>query len=126
MKTSEMVLDFLRKQGFCPEVDSDNGNIMFRYQMGGFLFVNNDEDEEFFQLIMPAICDVTEDNREMMLEIANKVNTSVKVVKVAVLGDEVWLFFESILDKSPEVGSIIARGLGILQNARQEFYKHMR
>jgi hypothetical protein len=126
MKTSEMVLDFLRKQGFCPEVDSDNGNIMFKYQMGGFLFVNNDEDEEFFQLIMPAICDVTEDNREMMLEIANKVNTSIKVVKVAVLGDEVWLFFESILDNSPEVGGIIARGLGILQNARQEFYKHMR
>ncbi len=126
MKTSEMVLDFLRKQGFCPEVDSDNGNIMFKYQMGGFLFVNNDEDEEFFQLIMPAICDVTEDNREMMLEIANKVNTSIKVVKVAVLGDEVWLFFESILDNSPEVGGIIARGLGILQNARQAFYKHMR
>ena len=126
MKTSEMVLDFLRKQGFCTEVDSDNGNIMFKYQMGGFLFVNNDEDEEFFQLIMPAICDVTEDNREMMLEIANKVNTSIKVVKVAVLGDEVWLFFESILDNSPEVGGIIARGLGILQNARQEFYKHMR
>ena len=47
MKTSEMVLDFLRKQGFCPEVD-ENGSIIFKYQMCTYLFINNDEDEEFF------------------------------------------------------------------------------
>ena len=50
-----MVLDFLRKQGFCPEVDENNGNILFKYQMAGFLYINNDEDQEFFQLIMPNI-----------------------------------------------------------------------
>lgn len=126
MKTSEMVLDFLRKQGFCPEVDSDNGNIMFKYQMATFLFVNNDEDEEFFQLIMPAICDVSEDNREIMLEAANKINRGIKVVKACIMGETVWLFFENLLDKSPEVGSIIERALNILHGARQQFYDHLR
>lgn len=42
-----MVLNFLKQQGFCPEVDPDNGNILFKFQMANFLFVNNDEDEEF-------------------------------------------------------------------------------
>lgn len=123
MKTTEMVMNFLKEQGFTPQVDEDNGNILFKYQMCTFIFFNNDEDEEFFQLAFPGIFDVTEDNREMVLEAANKVNSSMKVAKVIVPNDSVWVLFEVILDKSPEVGSIIERGLNILQHTRQEFYE---
>lgn len=28
-----MVLEFLREQGFCPDVDPDKGNIFFKYQI---------------------------------------------------------------------------------------------
>ena len=136
MKTSttEMVLDFLRKEGFCPDVQ-DNGDVVFKYQMSLFLYVNNSEDEEFFQLVMPAICDVTEDNREIMLEAVNKLtmahlreainklNFSMKVVKATIFNDEVWLFFENILDNSPEVGDIIRRALSTLQGARHKFHE---
>ena len=45
MKTSESVLEFLRTQGFCPEVD-EHGGIIFKYQMATFLFINNDEDTD--------------------------------------------------------------------------------
>ena len=124
MKTSttEMVLDFLRKEGFCPDVQ-DNGDVVFKYQMSLFLYVNNSEDEEFFQLVMPAICDVTEDNREIMLEAVNKLNFNMKVVKATIYNDEVWLFFENILDNSPEVGDIIRRALSTLQGARHKFHE---
>lgn len=124
MKTTEMVMDFLRKQGFCPEVDEDNGNILFKYQMSTFIFFNNDDDEEFFQLAFPNIYDVNEENREMVLEAANKVNSSIKVTKIILVGDHsVWAVFENILDQSPEVDTIIPRALGILQHARQAFYE---
>lgn len=122
MKTTEMVMDFLRKQGFCPEVD-EHGSIIFKYQMCTYLFINNDEDEEFFQLALPGIFDVSEENREIVLEAANKVNRTIKVVKLFVPDSDVWAVFEVILDHSPEVGSIIERGLGILQHARQAFYE---
>ena len=125
MKTTEMVMNFLRQQGFCPEVDEDNGNILFKYQMANFLFVNNDEDEEFFQLLMPGIYDVTDDNRDMVLEAANKVNHSIKVVKACVINDNVWLFFENLLDHTPEVEDSIPRALAILQGARQHFYQEI-
>lgn len=125
MKTTEMVMNFLRQQGFCPEVDEDNGNIMFKYQMANFLFINNDEDEEFFQLLMPGIYDVTDDNRDVVLEAANKVNHSIKVVKACVVNDSVWLFFENLLDHTPEVDDIIPRALAILQGARQHFYQEI-
>ena len=123
MKTTEMVMDFLKEQGFCPKVDEDNGNIVFKYQMCTFIFINNDEDEEFFQLAFPGIFDITEENRELAIEAANKVNSSVKVAKVIIPGDNAWVLFEIILDHSPEVGSIIERGLGILMHARQAFYE---
>ena len=119
-----MVLNFLKEQGFCPQVD-ENGSIIFKYQMSTFIFLNNDEDEEFFQLAFPYISDVTEENRELVLEAANKVNSKIKVAKVIIPGDDVWVLFEVILDQSPEVGSIIQRGLGILMGARRAFYEEM-
>lgn len=125
MKTSELVLDFLRKQGFTPEVNPENGNIVFKYQMATYLFVNNDEDDEFFQLIMPAIYDVTDENRDIVLDAANKTNMKMKVCKTCILDDEVWLFFEILLDSTPDVSNIIPRALGILQGTRQEFYQNI-
>ena len=119
-----MVMDFLRKQGFCPEVDGDNGNIIFKYQMSTFVFFNNDEDEEFFQLAYPNIYEVNEENRELVLEAANKVNRSLKVTKIIIVGDRsIWAVFENLLDLSPEVNTIIPRALVILQHARQAFYE---
>lgn len=118
-----MVVKFLTEQGFCPKIDEDNGNIIFKYQMSTFIFINNDEDEEFFQLAYPGIFKVTEENRDLVFEAANKVNSSIKVAKVIVPGDDVWILFEVILDSSPEVGSIIERGLSILTHARQALYE---
>ena len=125
MKTTEKVLEFLKQQGFCPEVDSDDGNILFKYQMKNFLFINNDEDELFFQLILPGIFDITEENRELVLDAINKVNVSVKVIKCCFIHDQVWIFFENLLDSSPEVSDIIPLALNILQGAQLEFYKHI-
>lgn len=125
MSATKLVLDFLRQQGFIPEVDEDNGNIFFKYQMETFLFVNNENDDEFFQLIMPAIYDVTEENRYAVLEAANGISLEIKVVKACVLDNSVWLYFENILDQNPEISSILPRALGTLQGARQEFYKKL-
>lgn len=127
MKTTEMVMNFLKEQGFCPQVDEDNGNIIFKYQMRTFVFINNDDDDdEFFQLAIPSVDRVTEENRELMLEAANKVNQTMKVAKVIVLDEFVWILFEVILDESPEVANIIRRGLSILTHTQQAFYEALK
>lgn len=125
MKTTERVLEFLRKQGFCPDVDSDNGNIYFKYQMRSFIFFNNDDDEEFFQLALPGIFDVTEENRELVLEAANTVNSNYKVIKCCIIGDSVWILFENMLDSTPEVSDIVPRALNILMGGQNDFYQKM-
>ncbi len=117
-----MVLQFLQQQGFCPE-QQENGNIVFRFEMKTFLFINNDSDEQFFQLALPGIYDVNEENRELVLEACNKTNFNIKVAKACLWDDTVWVFFENLMDQSPEVSSIIPRALGILKHAQQSFYE---
>lgn len=125
MKTSERVLQFLKEQGFCPKVDAD-GDIFFKCQMRVFLFKNHDEDEEYFQLALPGIYDVTEDNRDVVLEATNRVTSMMKVAKTIVTNDSVWVLFEILLDSTPEVSDIIPRALAILVGAQEEFYKQIR
>ena len=74
---------------------------------------------------MPQIYDVTEENRELVLEAANKTCLNIKVIKACVVDESVWIIFENLLDSSPEVKDILPRALSIMQAAQQEFYKNM-
>ncbi len=125
MATTQLVVDFLRQQGFCPEID-ENQNVFFKYQMTNFIFLNNDSDEEFFQLVMPGIYDVTEENREVVLEVCNKVTLGIKVCKAVVQGENVNLYFEIFLDSTPNVADIIPRALRALEASRREFYESIK
>ena len=56
----QQFFDWLKRQGLCPEMDGDA--IYFKYQMKNFVYYGDSEDSEFFQLCLPGIYDVTNDN----------------------------------------------------------------
>ena len=124
MKTSEMVFNYLKGQGLMPEFD-DRNNIRFKYQMRTFLYFNNDDDEQFINLTMPCIYEVTEDNRMAVFEAINQVNETTKVVKLTIAGDSVWCATEIMLDSSPEMGDLLPRLMNILLNSQQKFYNEI-
>lgn len=124
MKTSEMVFHYLKKQGFCPEFDRDN-DIVFKYETLTFLYFNNDDDEQFFRLALPGIYDVTEENRFAVLEAINETNRIMKVVKLTIPRDDVWVLAEIMMDSNPELDDLVPRLLNILTGARQEFYDQL-
>lgn len=125
MKTSENVFNYLRNEGLVPRYD-DHGNIEFKFQMRNFLFFVNDEDEQFFQLTMPNIFEVTDDNRMAALEAMNQINDTTKVIKLTVTKSNcVWESTEIMLDSTPELDDIFPRLLSILLNTRQQFYDLM-
>lgn len=125
MKTSELLMDYLKKQGLCPERDNDN-DIIFKYQMRTFIYFNNDdEDDLFFRLSMPGIYDVTDDNRFAVLEAINEVNKMVKVVKLIIPRDDVWVNTEILLDTTPVMDDFVPRLLNILMGAQKEFYEQI-
>lgn len=121
MKTSEMVFNYLKSQGLMPEFDAKN-NILFKYQMKTFLYFNNDEDEAFFNLTMPCIFDVTDENRMEVFEALNEVNETTKVVKLTIAGNSVWCATEIMMDSTPELDDLIPRLINILLNSNEKFY----
>lgn len=125
MKTSELVMNYLKSQGLCPERDGDN-DIIFKYQMCTFIYFNNDDrDDLYFSLAMPGIYDVTEENRLAVLEAMNEVNKQIKVVKLVIPRDDVWANTEILLDTTPVWDDFIPRLLNILMGARREFYDQL-
>ncbi len=125
MAAKDLVLMFLRKEGFCPTVEEFG--IVFKYQMKNFIFFNNEGDDEFFQLVMPGIFSVDEDNLELALKACSKMNSDVKVAKAFVSDHEdVWLAFEILLDQTPEVESIVPRALNTLLHAQGCFYEALK
>ncbi len=118
-----MMLEYLQKEGFMPEEESFG--LAFRYQMKNFLFINNDEDPSFFQLVMPGICDVNDENLENVYRTMDALNASVKVAKASIFdGDSVWLYCELLIDSTPNIDDIVPRALGILQHAYNVFYQN--
>lgn len=118
----DLIVKFLREEGYVPNVD-ERGNVTFKADGRFFVYFYDQNDEEFFQLGMPSMADVTPENREMMLEICNEMNYGIKVVKTMIIGQSVWGVFEGIFDSTPEFGEIIPRAIKMLIDNQQSFFE---
>ncbi len=124
MKTSELVLNFLKEQGLMPE-KLDNGNLVFKYQMRTFVYVENDEDSSYLQFVMPGIFDVTDDNRDVAMVAANATCIRVKIAKAIVTDDDVCIAAECFIDSTPVFEDMVPRLLDILLAGQQMFYDQL-
>ena len=120
----QKVYDWLKSQGLCPKMDEGNA-VEFKYQMRTFVFFFDEDDKNFIQLCLPSIFDWNEENHYALLKAMDAVNTVRKVVKAGAIGDSVWLFFEVLLDESPEFDDIIPRGMQMLLGSQECFYEKL-
>ena len=128
MDLNKLMMDFLAEEGFRPH-ETPFG-IAFKNEGFNFLYFKDEEDEQYFRLMMPAIFDVTEDNEDTIMRAMNDVNSNIKVVKLYTMEmqDEndkketsVWVAFEILADTTPELGDIVPRAINLLQGARIAF-----
>ena len=128
MDLNKLMIDYLAEEGFRPH-ETPFG-IAFKKEGYNFLYVKDEDDEQYFRLMMPAIIDVTEDNEETVMRAMNDVNGNIKVVKLYTMEMEdpdgkketsVWVAFEILADSTPELGDIVPRAISLLQGARIAF-----
>ena len=128
MDLNKLMLNYLAEEGFRPH-ETPFG-IAFKYEGINFLYFKDEEDEQYFRLMMPAIFQVTEDNEEMILRAMNEVNSSIKVVKLYTMDMEdeqnqkdtsVWVAFEILADSTPELTDFVPRAIALLQGGRIAF-----
>lgn len=122
MNLKELMLDYLREEGFCPK-ETEYG-LDFKCEGKTFVFFYDEEDEQYFRLMMPNIFEVTDENRDAVLRALNKTNSDLKVVKAYTpIPDAVWVGFEVLVDSTPVLADFVPRSLNMLRMAQQKFYE---
>ena len=128
MDLNKMMMEFLAEEGFRPH-ETPFG-IAFKSEGLNFLYFKDEDDEQYFRLMMPAIFVVTEDNEDTVLSVMNDVNGTIKVVKLYTMDIEdedgkseksVWVAFEILADTTPELNDIVPRAIALLRGARIAF-----
>ena len=124
MAKMEEIINYLQNEGLMPKKDED-GDIVFKYQMKNFIIFDTTDDEQYLQIALPGIYDVTEENLVEVLAACNSLNRGIKVGKAIITGDNtsVWVVYESMLDTTPVYDDIVPRSLEILMAAQKSFYE---
>ena len=132
MDLNKLMLDYLAEEGYRPH-ETPFG-IAFKKEGINYLYFKDEDDEQYFRLMMPAIFEVTEDNEETIMRVMNDVNGNIKVVKLYTMEMEdengkkdtsVWVAFEIPADTTPELGDIVPRAINLLQGGRIAFLSRL-
>ena len=102
----EKVLEALAALGFNAEC-IDNTGYGFNYEGKHFLFLPNENDDEFLSICLPGIYDYKEDKIGEHCAITEKLNSTLKYVKAYTIGDSIWLFYERELMGDDDLENII-------------------
>ena len=110
----EKVLAQLEELGFALEEAGEYG-YFFRFEGLNVLYMPDDDDENFLRFALPSIYDVTEENKDLVLEVVNNTNMAIKYSKTCVFGDDVWVFYEYRLFGEDNLKGIIEHSMRLLQ-----------
>ena len=124
MNLKELMLQYLKEEGFCPQVDEIS--IDFKCEGRNFAFIYDEDDDQYFRLMMPNIYEVTDENRDAVLRALNETNNAIKVIKAYTpIPQAVWIGFEVLVDSTPVLADLVPRGLNMLRAAQQTFYEEI-
>ena len=122
MNLKELMMQFLREEGYCPK-DTEFG-LDFKCEGRSFVFFYDSDDDQYFRLMMPNIFEVTDENRDAVMYALNETNATVKVVKAYTpIPQSVWVGFEVLVDSTPVLSDLVPRGLTMLRTAQTTFYE---
>lgn len=124
MKMNEKVLLELKKLGLMPE--EHETNIIFKYQMLSYLYLNDEEDENYYAMYIPCIQEVTEENEYEILKAMNECNNSMKSVKLVINDGQVWIGFELRLPPDADLNELVEHTVRGLYAASVKFDMEMK
>ena len=104
----EKILAAFENLGFNLE-DIESLGFSFNYEGIYYLYMYNEDDEDFLNISVPGIYDLEEDNKEHYDALKEKINSTLKYVKAYTLGKGLWLFYERDLLGNEDLEEVIRR-----------------
>ena len=89
--------------------EMENFGYGFQYEGINYIFIPNKDDEEFLNISIPAIMEITEDNMHSALLLMDKINSTVKYVKAINSCESIWLSYERELLCDEDMEKLVSR-----------------
>ena len=103
---NEKILAAFENLGFNLE-DIESLGFSFNYEGINYLYMYNEDDEDFLNISVPGIYDLEEDYKENYDALKEKINSTLKYVKAYTLGKGLWLFYERDLLGNEDLEEVI-------------------
>ena len=118
----EQILNTFAAMGFQLE-EMEGFGYGFRYEGINYLYMPNDDDEDFLNIAVPAIVEINDENAHASHMLMDKLNSTLKYVKANKLGDSMWLFYERELYGGEDFEKLLSRMILHLE-AALNFYRN--
>lgn len=104
----EQILDAFKALGF--EMEEMEGlGYGFQYEGKHYLYMYNEDDEDFLNISIPAVLDLDDENNVGFYQVMDKLNGTLKYVKANKLNDSMWLFYERELFGGEDLKQVLSR-----------------
>lgn len=106
---------------------SEGGTILFKENNLRYLFIYDGEnDPYYFRLMLPKIVQISDQNREVVLNAINYVNSNFKVAKAIIVNTtEVWASVEQFVYSREQINDLFARLKVLLEAFIADFRAHL-
>ena len=83
-----------------------------------------EEDNQLLQFGPAGIIEMDDEKQQAVYKAMDVTNSAQKVIKCTRFsGNTVWVFFEILIDSTPEFDDIVPRALNMLKSAQYKFYE---
>ena len=89
----EKILNAFKSLGFELEEIDDFGHA-FMYEGINYIWMSNTDDENFLSIGVPAILDKPDEEEVLFYKLVDMFNRTLKYIKLNIVGDSVWMFYE--------------------------------
>ena len=104
----EKILEAFKALGFEME-ELEGMGYGFQYEGKHFLYMYNEDDEDFLNISLPGVLDIENENDTTFYQVMDKLNGTLKYVKAYKPNDSMWLFYERELFGDEDLKQILSR-----------------
>lgn len=102
----EKILEAFEQLGF-NLTEVENLGYAFSYEGINYLYLKNDDDEEFLNISVPGIYEMDDENMATYHAVCEKINSLRKYVKSYTFGNSLWIFYERALTGDENLVEVI-------------------
>lgn len=123
MTIKEKTLDILHQLGFMPELINDDLGYSFEFEGLTMIYSPEPDETECIHFIVPAIFDITDENRSAVLEALMILTRKVKFVQPTIMfNDQVWLNYQHFMENDEVSQKLVEHIVRVLAFSTSKFH----